>query len=299
MRCVAFDVFADQAGQLRIGGMSRAVGYDTTLDTYTDQGQISDQVQQLVARGLVGEPQLYVVEVPFVDLYVFLVEQLRKTVELFVGDLVFNDYDSVVQIASFDQVVRDQRFQFVQEYERPAGSDLLSELVDRVEPCVLVANDLRIEIDVDVDREFVIRIDDDFNTPFGYGYDGFFVYFVVFAVGILFLEACCDDGSDVFPCGAIHDRGLRCVDIDQGIVYAATPQGCHDVFDRADPYAFLFDSSTSGGVGDVIRKGFYDRCSLQVDPSEFDPESRFGGIDRHRYIKSGVQTFPLKGYGSI
>lgn len=65
------------------------------------------------------------------------------------------------------------------------------------------------------------------------------------------------------------------------------------------PYAFLFDSSSSGGVGDVIRKGFYDRCSLQVDPSEFDPESRFGGIDRHRYIKSGVQTFPLKGYGSI
>lgn len=62
---------------------------------------------------------------------------------------------------------------------------------------------------------------------------------------------------------------------------------------------FLFDSSSSGGVGDVIRKGFYDRCSLQVDPSEFDPESRFGGIDRHRYIKSGVQTFPLKGYGSI
>ena len=148
---VPLDVPADYFGQFGIGGMARAVGDYASADAHTDQRQIADHVQQLVARRFVRKAELDVVQVTFVDLNVLFVEKFRQPGEFFVRDLVFDDHDGVVQVASFDQVVLDQRFQFVQEDERAARGDLFREIPDTVEARILIAYDFGVEIDVDVD----------------------------------------------------------------------------------------------------------------------------------------------------
>ena len=56
------DGFGQNLGELDVGGVARTRGKHVSLDEAPGQGQISDDVQQLVTRGFVREPQVRRVE---------------------------------------------------------------------------------------------------------------------------------------------------------------------------------------------------------------------------------------------
>lgn len=96
----------------------------------------------LCREGSFGKRSRQIVQITLVDLHVALVEYFRQTVELLVRNTVLDDNDRVVQIAALDQIVVDQRLQFVQKNERAARCDLLGEILHAVEPRVLIPDDL-------------------------------------------------------------------------------------------------------------------------------------------------------------
>ena len=234
--------------------MARLVGHDAPPDALPDQRQIADHIEQLMPRRFVRETQPQIVQITLVDLHVALVEYFRQTVELLVRNTVLDDNDRVVQIAALDQIVVDQRLQFVQKNERAARCDLLGEILHAVEPRVLIPDDLGIEIDVHVDRKLVVGIGDDLHAALGNGINGLLGDMEIDAVGRLLDGSRRSDSLDERKSRAVENRGFGRIDVDLRVIDAGTPQGRHHMLDRPYPDAFLFYRGSARGIDYVLRQ---------------------------------------------
>ena len=292
-------LLTDRAAQLlhelRIGEMPGTRCPDTALDAHAEQCEVAQQIEQLVTRQLVGKTQFEIIEIAARDADVLLVEDLFEVGQLFVRNGIFHYDDRIVQIAALDEVHLEERFQFVQEDERPARSDLRGVVVVGKEGGVLVADDLRVVVDVHRGGELLVGIEDDRNALVGNRVDHLFGHLVVFAVGVLLDEARGDDLFGVFARRTVHDRGFGCVDVDQRVVDAERPERRHDVFYRGYLHAVGLDGRPARSVGHIIAQRRDERGSLHVDATENDAVVHTGGIDRHGHLDTRVQSLTRKG----
>ena len=285
---ITLDVLAHQLRELGIGEVTRFVGHDAAPDTHPDQRQIAQYVEQFVARAFVREAQLEVVEVSFGNLDIGLVAELRKAFELFGRDVALDDHDRIVQVAAFDQVVLQQLLDLVQENERPARGDSRGKILDVVEPGILVAQNFRIEIYVDIDRELVVGIGRDFDPFVLDRKDRLFVDVVVHPVGILLLKPYGGDRLGIFAGRTVHNRRFGRIDLYHRIIHAARPQRGHHMLDRAHAHAFALNGRPPRGVDHVIGQGLHFGSPFQIRPAEPDPATRLGRQESHLYIKPGM-----------
>ena len=281
--------------ELRIGEMPGTRCPDTALDAHAEQCEVAQQIEQLVTRQLVGKTQFEIIEIAARDADVLLVEDLFEVGQLFVRNGIFHHDDRIVQIAALDEVHLEERFQFVQEDERPARGDLRGVVVVGKEGGVLVADDLRVVVDVHRGGELLVGIEDDRNALVGNRVDHLFGHLVVFAVGVLFDEARGDDLFGVFARRTVHDRGFGGVDVDQRVVDAERPERRHDVFYRGYLHAVGLDGRPARSVGHIIAQRRDERGSLHVDATENDAVVHTGGIDRHGHLDTRVQSLTRKG----
>ena len=276
--------------ELRVGEVPGAGGPHAALDAHAQQRKVAQQVEQLVTGQFVAAAQFEVAQVARLDLDVGFVEDLLEVFELLVGDGVLDHDDGVVQIAALDEVYLHQGFDLVQEDERAAGCDLLGVVVAGNERGVLVADDLRVVVDVYRDGELVVGVEDDGHALFGDGVDHLLGDVVERTFGLLVDQAGFGDGLGV-GCGrSVENGGLFGVDVDHGVVDAQCPEGRHDVFDGMDAVSAEFDGRAARGVDHVVAQCRDYGLALDVGPSEDDAGIGLGGVDGHVHMNARMET---------
>ena len=283
--------------ELRIGEVAGSGGPYAALDAAPEKGEVAEKVEELVACQLVVGPELKVVEVTARDPDVLLVEDFLEVLELLVRYGILDNDDGIVEVAALDEVHLEERFELVQEHEGAAGSDLARIIVVGIERGVLVADDLRVVVDVYRYREDVIGVEYYGDALFGYGVDHFLGHLVVFAFGVLLDKTRFDDLFCILSCGTVHDRGFRSIDVYQGVVDPECPECRHDMLNGADTCRSAGDGRAARGVGDELAQCRYRRLAFKVGAAEHDAEARFGGIDRHVDGKTRVQALSRECYG--
>ena len=159
---LALDFAADFLGELGVDGVAGSGGDDAALEGTAYEGDVADDVEEFVACGLVVEGEGAVVDVAeFVDFLAGYAHEVGEAVELVLREGGVVDYDGVVEVAAFDEVVGDEGFDFAHEHEGAACCDLAVEVGDVFECGKLVGEDGRGEVDFDVDGEVVVGEDDD------------------------------------------------------------------------------------------------------------------------------------------
>ena len=143
---------------------------------------------------------------------------------------------------------------------------------------------------MDRDGEFVVGVEDDRRALFGNRVDHLLGHVIVVALGILIHEPRFGDGAGVFAGRTVEDRGLRGVDVDQGVVHAEGPEGRHNVLDGADTVAAGFDRRAARGVHHVVAKCRDLRLSFDIGAAEYDAPAGFCGMDRHRHLHARMQS---------
>ena len=235
--------------------MARARSPHAAFDAHAEQGEVAEQVEQLVASELVARAQLQVVQVTARDAYVVLVEYLLEVFQLLLRNGILDNDDRVVQIAALDEVHLEQRLQFVQEDEGAAGGYLLCVVVEGVQRGILVADDLRVVVYVHRYGELVIGIYDYSDALVGDRIDLLLGHLVIFAVGLLLDQTHLEDLLCIFACRAVHDGHLGGVDVDHCVVDTHRPQGREDMLYGADTCGALFYRSSARCVGDIFAQG--------------------------------------------
>ena len=276
--------------KLRVGEMAGTSGPYAALDAFAQQGEVAQQVEELVAGQFVVETELQVVQVAARDADILFVENFLEMFELIVRDGILHDDDRVVQVAALDQVHLHQRFQIVQEDKGAAGGDLRGVIVFGVECRILVADHLGVVVHVQRYGKFVVGVKDDGHAFFRNRIDHFFGDVVVGAFGFLMLQAGFDDCFRIFFGRTVHDRSFTGIDIDRGVVHAQGPEGRHDMFDGRNACAILFDGRTPRGIRDIVAQGRNFGFAFQVDAAENDAAVLRGGMYRHRHFDAGVEA---------
>src|SRR5438105_2910519 len=94
-----------------------------------DKGQVSNDIQQLMTRRLIGETQLEVVEIALaLDLDLVPFEGLGQTGHFLIGHGLVYHYDGVVDIPALDKIVFQQHLQLMEKTKSATGTYLGLEL---------------------------------------------------------------------------------------------------------------------------------------------------------------------------
>ena len=137
--------------------MSRTCGDDAALEGTADKGEVTDEVEQLVACGLVLGGQGDVVDISELRyLLVLYTHQVGQTVEVGLCHGGVVDDDGVVEVAPLDEVVLHQGLNLAHEYKCAAGGNLSGILLDMLEGGELVVEDFGVEVNLDIDAEIVV-----------------------------------------------------------------------------------------------------------------------------------------------
>ena len=101
-----------------------------------------------------------------VHFYTRLAQLIGQAVELFLADYSVDNYDGVIQVAAFDQVLFKEELHFVQEDESAARSNILSVVGCTVIMSVLLPEDVGVEIDHGHDLEAIVGQGQQFGAGF-------------------------------------------------------------------------------------------------------------------------------------
>ena len=111
-----------------------------------------------------------------------------------------------------------------------------------------------------------------------------------FSRSILFLDTGSSDQKDKRRAGAVHNRDLRCIDIDVAVVDRQTGQRTHQVLDRRNTGSVFIQRRRHARVVDAFRLSLNRNGRLQIGSSKHQT-----GIGRCRTqsqtdFAAGVQT---------
>ena len=96
-----------------------------SLEEASAKSQVTDKVKHLMSCALILEAECQVAEISvFTDLQSWNIEQLRHALDLLVRYRMLDDHDCIVNVSSLYQIVVEQEFDFVEEYECPAYRNL-------------------------------------------------------------------------------------------------------------------------------------------------------------------------------
>src|SRR6266568_9240629 len=123
--------------------MAAALCFDPSKDGHSQQGQVPDNVENLMADKLVG-----------------------KTEAGFVEHAFFGQDDGIIQRATADQTGLPQSLDFLDETERPCRSNVAGErsIVQR-QAAVLPSNQRVLEVDQTINFKGVGRLETDSPRP--------------------------------------------------------------------------------------------------------------------------------------
>ena len=157
LRFVELDLLADLQAHLVVDLMPRAEGDDTPDDGAADEGEVPEDIEQLVTGRLVGEDDGAVIDVAQLGGYLArYAHQVADLVELRLLHRLVVDHEGVVEVAALDEVVLQQRLHLAHEDEGAAGGDLLVEVLQRLQGGELIAQHRRVEGHVHVHAELAV-----------------------------------------------------------------------------------------------------------------------------------------------
>ena len=218
------DGFGQDLGEFDVGGVTRTCREHVSLDEASRQGQIPDDVQQFVTRGLVREAQVRGVEHAGLVGCAgqgFASQGLRDARDLLVAVGTLGEHDGVVDVSAFDEPLLRQSGDFFQEHERAAWRDVLVEFGQRLHACVLRAEDGAVVVHHDGGLEFI------FFQRHHHHLDAVLAFEAEVAshleelpVGLLGHGACSGDGFHERLGRSVEDGHFRTVNAQAGVVHA-------------------------------------------------------------------------------
>ena len=156
------DFLAHQACKLVVDGVARTCGNDASLDGSSDEGHITDDIEQLVTRAFVLPLQrLWLNVADLGGIHVGHLQQVGQIVELLLRDLTLVDDDGVLQIAALDEVGVEQWHDIANEDKGSSRGNLCDEVTNLVDSCELAVDELRLERTHGGNRELVVRQNSD------------------------------------------------------------------------------------------------------------------------------------------
>ena len=246
--------------------MAGLVAGEAAQDRRAREVEIADRVEHLVAHELVLEAQ-----------------------PSFVHHAVAVDHHGVVERTAARQAVPAQVVDFLQEAEGARPGDVGLELlaVDAARPA-LPRDHVAFEVDLEVDPEAARRrqagvapavadLDrlEDANR---------------LARRVLHLDPGALDQEHERRGAAVHDRHLRPVELDLGVVHAAGGERAHQVLDRGDLDIAVGDRRAQRRFLAVQVRGAYAGLAVQVAAAEHDAAVGRTGLQRHRDLGPGVEA---------
>ena len=147
-RCLDFvqaDFLADGTGKLVVDGVARTGSDDASLDGLANQSQVADDVEQFMTGGLIVPHQRNVVDVAQLgSIHVGNSHDIGQLVVVFLRHLAFINHDGIVQVATLNQTMTQERFNFAYKDKGTCRSNFFGELVHVFQCSELVEENLRI-----------------------------------------------------------------------------------------------------------------------------------------------------------
>ena len=145
--------------------MSRLHRRHLALDGTSDQSEVADDIQKLVTSRLIVEIKLHIVEDTTLSHSDFrFLEESCDMVKFLGGNIAIDEHDGVGQVATLDEVAADERLQLMQENEGSARRNLLLEIRQVLQRCMLLVKHFGIVFHLHVNLEMVARFQIQFDA---------------------------------------------------------------------------------------------------------------------------------------
>ena len=162
-----FHILAHSTSQFVIDHVTRLCSDYTTLDELSDEGEVANDVEELVACRLIVPCQRTLLDISeSIGTRSLSTDSMSELVELCLFNLLVVDDYSIVKVAALDEVGIEERLNLTHEDESAGSSNLLLEVGHVVEHSILVVEHWRREIDEGSHREMVVRIDLELQSVF-------------------------------------------------------------------------------------------------------------------------------------
>ena len=292
-------LLADFLCQSGVDGVPRLCSHDATFQRTANQRKVAEKVEQFVACWLILIYQRLVVEIAqLAHLLAWHVHQVGKTVEVFFRHFLIVDNDSVVEVATFNEVHLQQRKDFANENECAACRNLTLESRHMLKRCKLIAQNWRIKFNHHVHRQFIIGEDNQRRTGFGVKNLDTLLHHIVFLFLFLLLNAYFFNFIAVDDCATVENWEFGCIHLNQAVVDAGSVEGCQCVLDGAHLHilvGFARNHSATGCFGHVFGKGFNDRLAFQVDALNSVSCVHLGRFESGSHMHTCMQSLAANG----
>ena len=240
-----------------------------TLDRTADQGEVADDIEQLVTGGFIVEIQLDIVQdATFFHRYFRFLEESGNMVKLFGRNIAVDEHDSIGQITAFDEVTADERLQFMKENKGTARSNLVFKVLEVMQGCMLLVKHSRVILDFNIDFKPVARLNAQFNAQDLVLVGNRLFDDQIVAISVLLDDASFVNGFNKMLCTAIHDRCFFHVNVNQHIIDTHTTQGSQDMLHSVNLNTAFAEGSTTGCIDNIVNIGFDDGLVFQVNSTK-------------------------------
>ena len=260
-------VFHEAGDERGVHEVASALGCDMALDAVACQGEIADEVEDLVADVLITEPE-------------------RAVLRAFGAE-----DDGVLRAGAADEahVAETLLIGFVAEGASCSDEGAVG-FRSEVDAGLLAA-DGRGEVDGVVDAVAMAGVDADelvaladFNR---------LEHADVLAAAALGVDACALNGFNVGQCAAVEDGQLEVVEFDDDIVDAHTNEGGEQVLGGGDEHALAHEAGGVADFGDVAADGGNLEV-VEVCAAEDDAGAGGRGEQPHGDRSAGVEAYPCE-----
>lgn len=214
-------LMAHLASELIVDSMSGAYSHDAALDGTADQGEVADDINDLMASRLIVPDQGLGVDITeFVDVHVRHLHNIADMIDAILRDLLIINNDSIVEVTTLDKVGFDELLDLAYENESSGGSHLGFELGEIVEHSELIGEDGGIILNHTLDAEPIVGINGKSRTGLLISELLFLLNNIIILVSLLLDDADLLDEFDITDGAAVEDREFGAIDVDDTVVDA-------------------------------------------------------------------------------
>ena len=293
-------LLAHHTGKLVVDGVTRTGGDDASLEGLSDEGHVADDVEQLVAGGLVFPHQRLVLDIAqFLGIVVLGTRLLTQLVENLLRCLLLIDDHGIVQVASLDEASPQQGLNLTHEHKGAGRGHLRVEMLHVVEGGKLTVEHLGIKGNHAGDGESLVGQEGDTCPCLVVAELHLLVDDIVVLGRILLFEAYTLDFLYIEDGTAIEDGKFGAVDLNQHIVHAQGIEGSHGVLHCTAAHIALGQHRATLGVHHVFCHRINDGHAREVDALNLVAMVLVCRIERDREAQAGVQSFSTKGETAV
>jgi hypothetical protein len=257
-------------------GVAGALGNDAAPDAAAGEGEVANEVKDLVADELVGKAQRAILDAPGV------------------GRCAAGEDDGGVVGDAADEAHVAQHLLVFFEAEGACGSDEIGVGAGFEVAVEGVATDGSGEVDRIVDRIALTGVDTDELAAFVYlnGLEDA----EVFALAPLAAQAGGEQSFDVGLGAAVQDGDLEVVDLDDDVIDAEADEGAEEMFGGLDENALAHERGGVGDLGDVTAGGGNLKV-VEIRSAEDDAGAGWSGDEAEIDAYTGVKADAVEADG--